>query len=230
MSRARSGQLVLVTNRHNVTGRDTRTDEPLSDTAGVPDTLVVGVSRLRSVQGGPHSHRLQWGESTVSIYDGEAPRWTEHPTLGARADLVALPFDHGFVNENLLYSIPEAPGTFQLRLGPTESISVIGFPFGLSAGQRFGIWANGTVASEPELDYDDLPIFLIDCRSKPGQSGAPVVAYRGAGIVTGTDGSSVTTGTPTCNFLGIYSGRIHTSSDIGMVWKASAIAELLATM
>ena len=31
-------------------------------------------------------------------------------------------------------------------------------------------------------------------------------------------------------FLGVYSGRINAESDIGVVWKASAIAELLDTI
>lgn len=39
--------------------------------------------------------------------------------------------------------------------------------------------------------------------------------------------SSVFSG-PTTRFLGIYSGRINAESDLGIVWKASAIAELIA--
>ncbi|WP_428910707.1 hypothetical protein [Niallia sp. Krafla_26] len=43
----------------------------------------------------------------------------------------------------------------------------------------------------------DLPLLLIDhCRSRQGQSGSPVIAYR-------------------------------KESDLGLVWKASAIKELI---
>ena len=42
-----------------------------------------------------------------------------------------------------------------------------------------------------------------------------------------SDGSSVTFQKPVFRFLGIYSGRINLESDLGIVWKASAIAELL---
>lgn len=40
------------------------------------------------------------------------------------------------------------------------------------------------------------------------------------GSITGGTGSHT-------RFLGIYSGRINSESDIGIVWKASAIADLL---
>ena len=31
-------------------------------------------------------------------------------------------------------------------------------------------------------------------------------------------------------FIGIYSGRINAESDLGIVWKASAISQLLQTL
>jgi len=31
-------------------------------------------------------------------------------------------------------------------------------------------------------------------------------------------------------FIGIYSGRINAESDLGLVWKATAITELIATL
>ena len=34
----------------------------------------------------------------------------------------------------------------------------------------------------------------------------------------------------TTKFFGIYSGRINDQSDLGKVWKASAVAELLAVV
>jgi len=39
-------------------------------------------------------------------------------------------------------------------------------------------------------------------------------------------GTKIFAGTMT-RFLGIYSGRIHAESDIGTVWKASAVAEIV---
>ncbi|ALN80403.1 hypothetical protein LA76x_2270 [Lysobacter antibioticus] len=35
---------------------------------------------------------------------------------------------------------------------------------------------------------------------------------------------------PATRFLGVYSGRINAQSDLGFVWKASAVAELISTI
>jgi hypothetical protein len=96
-------------------------------------------------------------------------------------------------------------------------------------GGALPIWATGFIASEPDVDYNALPLFLIDCRSRPGQSGSPVVAYR-SGAVTTKTGAAMFAGPPRYRLLGIYSGRINDQSDVGMVWKVSAIQELVASV
>jgi hypothetical protein len=109
-------------------------------------------------------------------------------------------------------------------------VSVIGFPFGLAGGGALAIWATGFMATEHVIDYNNLPTFLIDCRARQGQSGSAVVAHRNGGIVGMEDGSSAAFAGPVTRFLGIYSGRINEQSDLGIVWKASAIKELVDTI
>lgn len=41
------------------------------------------------------------------------------------------------------------------------------------------------------------------------------------------DGSTGIFDGPVTKFQGIYSGRINDQSDLGMVWKASAVAQLV---
>jgi hypothetical protein len=114
-----------------------------------------------------------------------------------------------------------------IMVGPTDTISVIGFPFGVTVGGAFAIWSTGFVASEPSIDYVNLPVFLIDCRSRQGQSGSPVLAYRvGSARTNAYGGMRFFPGT-IYKFLGIYSGRINAESDLGLVWKTSAVLELL---
>jgi len=83
------------------------------------------------------------------------------------------------------------------------------------------------MASEPDINFGNLPVFLIDCRSRQGQSGSAVIAYRRGGMVAMANGGSAAFGGPVYKFLGIYSGRINQESDLGIVWKASAIKELI---
>ena len=113
-------------------------------------------------------------------------------------------------------------------MGPAEVLSVVGFPFGLSGGGDFAIWATGFVASEPHIP--DQPTFYIDCRSRQGQSGSADIAHRNGGTVAMSYGGAQVFGGPVSRFLGIYSGRVNSESDLGIVWKASAIAELVASI
>jgi len=86
------------------------------------------------------------------------------------------------------------------------------------------------VASEPDIDFDNVPCFLIDCRLRPGQSGSDVIDYRSGGMVAMENGSSAAFSGPVSRFLGIHSGRINDQSDLEIVWKASAVQEIVNTI
>lgn len=219
VSPSRRGPL-LITNRHNVTGRRQDNGKPISPTGGIPNELVV----LQNVKG----QLGLWQEKIEPLYSdqlNEDKRWVEHPVLGARADFVALPLTQ-LEDVELYPHDPANPGP-DLQIGPAEPISVIGFPFGMSAGGAFAVWATGFIASEPAVDFGDLPVQLIDCRSRQGQSGSPVIAYRSGGMVAMANGYTSFFDGPVSKLIGIYSGRINAESDIGIVWKTSAILELV---
>ena len=57
-----------------------------------------------------------------------------------------------------------------------------------------------------------------------------MIAYRSAGIVAEKIGTLTVHEEPVTRFLGIYSGRINKDSDIGVVWKAEAIRELVDSL
>ena len=210
---------VLVTNRHNVTGRRQDNSQPLSPTGGVPNELTI----IHNAEG----QLGAWRSRREPLYDADKPRWIEHPTLAQGADMVALPLTQ--LDDVALYPYdPSHPGP-DIAIGPADIVSVVGFPFGIRGGGSLGVWATGFVASEPDIDYNNLPIFLIDCRSRPGQSGSPVISYRAGGMVTMRDGSSSMFGGPVYRLLGLYSGRVNVESDLGIVWKVRTVAELVAS-
>lgn len=210
----------LITNRHNVTGRRQDNGAPLSPTGGVPGQVVVLHNR--------DGHLGHWVPRVEQLYQGDKPLWKEHPTLGAKADFVALPLTD--LNDVALYHYDAANTGPDILVGPADTVSVIGFPFGMTAGGVFGVWATGFLASEPEVDFNDLPVVLIDCRSRQGQSGSPVIAYRSGGGVAMKNGGQAMFGGAVWKFIGIYSGRINQESDLGIVWKASAINELVSSL
>lgn len=215
--RGASGADYLVTNRHNVTGRDQVTHECLSRTGGVPNEIVVHF-RSTETRGAPTI------QLRLPLLEGERNLWVEHPTFGDRADFVALPITVPEKAEFQPFD-PSQPGD-SILLEPAEPISVVGFPFGLVAGESFPVWATGFIATDPEIDFDGLPLMLIDCRTRQGQSGSPVVAYRAGGAYAQARGTLAIADEHACKFLGIYSGRINKESDLGKVWKATAICQL----
>jgi V8-like Glu-specific endopeptidase len=215
--------IFLITNRHVVTGKHNQTNECLcKKTAGVPNELAI-FHNLKDKNG-------RWLERVepLKTYD-DVPLWYEHPTLGDKADNVAVKLTNLGNVELLPYNLDL--GEKVIKLGVTDKVSVVGFPFGEKNAGGLAIWATGSVASEPKYNHDGLPILLIDCRSPEGQSGPPVLVYRSDSDITYYKGGSMlANGIPQVNFLGIYSGRINSESDLGYVWKAAAIRELIASI
>jgi len=214
---------VLITARHNFTGRRHDTGTCLSPTGGIPNAVVI-------THNAPNEPGL-WMERRESLLkDDGSPLWFEHPQYGGVVDFVALPLTKTDVQ---LYFYDTAEAETDLRVSPASTISVIGFPFGLRMGGSLATWVSGFVASEPDIDLEAMPKFLIDCRTREGLSGAAVIAFRGKGEVLTrvTDGSIATvTGGVIWRLLGVYTGRIRKESDLGFVWKASAIRQLVDSL
>lgn len=208
---------MLITNRHNVTGIHQQTGKALHKTCGTPNRMKIIHNRQDKLG--------EWVPRFENLLDDDTPRWIEHPTLGAEADFVALPLTE--IDDVDVYPYNLDDTGLGISIGPADSVSVVGFPFGLQAGGSLPIWVTGFVASEPEIDFRNLPQFLIDCRSRKGQSGSPVIAYRSCGDVAMRGGGTIHLIRPVTIFLGIYSGRIHSESDLGIVWKSAAIRELV---
>lgn len=204
-----------------VAGRDTAAGKSRHPTGATPDTLRVLHLMPRT------SSYVKWEVRDESLRPdmlGHWP-WLEHPAHGRQVDVVALPLKNAEGVELHPYDVDKAN---HLRAGVSEMVNIVGFPFGKSAGGAFGVWVKGAIASEPDVDFGDLPCFLVDARTRPGQSGSPVIAFS-TGPHHMTGGALAFGAGPITEFLGVYSARIHeTSSDLGLVWKREAIAEILS--
>lgn len=220
-----SSPCVLITNRHNVTGRHQDTGECLDKKhCAVPDNIRVYFHKNPLELG-------EWKSVTLDLYkDNGQPKWIEHPRLGGSADLVALTLNFGNDTYRVPYYLKTDKDRINMVVRPAEAISVIGFPFGLASAGRFPIWATGFMAQELGILTPDNQTFLIDCRTRQGQSGSPVIAYR-AGTFTKIENGKISTtmgGNVVWEFLGVYSGRVNPESDLGQVWHVSAIEEVFA--
>lgn len=110
----------------------------------------------------------------------------------------------------------------QYNLRPTEVVHVIGYPFSAKGFTvTMPIWTSGSVANEVNSGPDDR--FLVDARTRPGQSGSPVVLYRSAT----TAGSPLPVQIPEKGLLlGVYSGRTDKVDDLGFVWWGNEIESI----
>jgi len=214
----RDSRHYLITNWHVVTGRNPRTGANIHPTGAWPDEIMA-IQNAAGMLG-------QWIPKSQQLHDSKGnPLWLEHPTHGRQVDVVALPLTDSAGIDLHAYD-PWSTGA-DVVMGVSRSLSIIGFPFGLTGGGAFAIWVQGTVATEPEIDFDDLPSFLIDSRTRQGQSGSPVIFYSDGGMVPMADGSAAMFGGEVWKFIGVYSGRINEESDLEIVWKASVIPEII---
>lgn len=205
----------LVTNWHVLSGRNTETGQPLSNTAALPDEVRIA-HHLKDQLGTWRFH----GEP-LNKADG-SPRWMAHHA-GPNIDVAALELTN-LPADVQLYPFDLALANADMQIHPAMPISVIGFPLGLRPNAFFPIWKTGHIATDPELDYGGRPAFLIDATTREGMSGSPVVVRRSDYIKN--NGTQVIGGAPCTRFLGLYSGRIHDDSEIGCVWRPGAINDL----
>ena len=126
-------------------------------------------------------------------------------------------------------------------------MTLVGYPYGFyDKKNALPIWKTGSVASEPEVDFEGKPCFLVDVSAFPGMSGSAVFAISPHGVYESKDGG-IKMGKNLKTFLGIYAsmemvckekyleeiihdaGRVgivdRESLEIGYVWKANLLLE-----
>lgn len=215
----------LVTNWHVLTGRDPITDEPTGSSSAKPSYLEAHVIVESKVDQSLGKVRYD-----LRLYDDDGrPRWLVHPTLGRAVDVVAIEFGPAYparTEDFMPYDATEPldPAAFT----PTSEVSIVGFPFDLDQRIDLPVWTRASIATEPELDFEGKPCFLVDARARPGQSGSLVIAYWTPERTKLTRRGNIQIGAgESWELLGIYSGRITATSDLGRVWKREAIRAVL---
>lgn len=119
---------------------------------------------------------------------------------------------------------------FEANLGVSDDLFIVGYPTGLHDQTRQPIWKRATVASDPQLGWDNQRKFLVDCASRHGMSGAPVITYSRSGRLQ-VGGTTYMGSGPAVVLHGIYVNRVGGTSEfeaqIGSVWKREMIDEII---
>lgn len=220
----RNEKLYIITNWHNVTGKNPITKEQIGTHGGIPDIIVLTLLTTQIP-------KVEWQNYTLNLYDKEKKAdWLIHPLYKEKVDVVAIELE---IDDNF-------NGTFKpinkihfdnFKIEISDDVYILGFPYELNGGGYFPIWKRASIASEPDIDYDGLPKLFVDTASRSGMSGSPVI-YRRTGI-HGTENGKLTlksTIGTIQGFVGVYSGRIGKSeldAQLGIVWKKEVIDEII---
>ena len=216
------GRLHLVTNAHVVSGL-APDRSILHESGAVPDTICIRHLVADAVGGG-----ARFEVRRQPLTSGFTPLWFEHPVHRREVDVAALPLD----DEDVWSGVYDPWAPPRVDVGVGDDVFVVGYPFGVNA-DGLAIWTRASVASEFYVDYDGLPCFLVDARTRSGQSGSPVLFFRPGGYFDRfgtaklpglptkppTPGQEIDPDAPrpevtTEELLGIYSGRVRGDADL----------------
>lgn len=210
----------LVTNWHNVSGKDPRTGKHLSQTLAEPDQ----VKTWWNVKGNLGAKT----ETMVPLRSANGePLWWIHPIFGSKVDVIVLPITPPPNTD--MHPINEMP-SLNLRLEVGQDIFILGYPFGIGPA-GLPIWKRASIASEPEVLHPSDPHILVDTASRPGMSGSPVICKSWATHQLDNGSVQMSTGSA-YRFVGVYSGRIaatdQNDAQLGMVCPAQLLIEIIA--
>jgi hypothetical protein len=221
----------LVTNYHVLTGHG-----PKVKTAASGDRIRFLVHNDEN-----DLENVRWIE--LPLYDAQDnPIWVASETY-ASSDVVLVPLPASTYSRIKLYVFTEAHTLTPIKIRPTSGATLLGYPYGFFDRKHWlPIWKTGHIASEPDVDFEGEPTFLVDVSVFPGMSGSPVLAV--ANGIYETEEGLMRSGTAH-KLLGIFSSmpvirRNQTDSvgfstvpalsevplQLGYVWKSAVIADI----
>lgn len=230
---AQNDHRYLVTNWHNVTGRNSLTHKTLSTQASIPNRLVAVCPIYHDGDRTSPQAVLFWEVINVPLYEDDgSPSWYEHPSHGSLVDVAAIPIGAPSPRSALICVNDQRVTFANQAVGAGTDAFVLGYPHGLSGGAKLPIWKRGSIASEPQADIDGLPKVLIDASTRRGMSGPPVFAHvEGLSFPVGSTNLGDGILGSTFQFMGCYSGSLGREpfeAQLGVLWKEQAIIEIIA--
>ncbi len=136
----------------------------------------------------------------------------------------------------------------EIKIRPSTTVTLIGYPYGYFDKKNWlPIWKTGSVASEPNIDFEDKPLFVVDVSAFPGMSGSPVFGIFEGSYETLNGGRTITN-QRIHTFLGIHASIqmrsekkyleeipfsskkglvISESLELAHVWKTKIITEII---
>jgi len=226
--------LFLVTNYHVLTGYPPKESKPPKG-----DNVVFYLHKDAGSPGDVKKIRFP-----LFTKDGK-PIWLSSEEF-PYSDVAIIPLVSSLYSDTKVFGISEDWTGSNIKVRPTSTITLIGYPYGYYDKRNWlPIWKTGSIASEPDVDFEGKPLFLIDISAFPGMSGSPAfaIAYGAYETVQGP-----TTVGHVQKFLGIYASMqmlkeakyleeiasesklgvvVGQSLELGHIWKASLVTKIV---
>lgn len=191
--------------------------------------------------------------NAISFYchmDSSRPqnvRWINLPIAGKEgarlvrpsrnnADLAAIALQPAEYASCDIMAITRDWITAPLESAPGSAVFVVGYPYGYSdTVNSLPVWKTGNLATSAAIDFEGLPLVLLDISIYPGMSGAPAIQLtRSAQGVTET------------RLIGVFTGIVERKNDrigsnlsadgkyamesleLAQVWKGDLLPALVA--
>lgn len=230
----------LATNYHVVTG-----NEPMSAARPQGDRLQFYFHASRS-------DPSNYFPVNIPLYTktGE-PIWVQNQQF-PEADVVLVPIVSTLYDgRGQLTVFSNAHTEVDMKVRPSSQAVLLGYPYGFFDTRNFlPVWKSGHLATEPTVDFQGQPVFLVDVSAFPGMSGAPVVGVSNGVYESERSAGAMMSGVQR-KLLGIFSAmrmvKPQPSTDasgtpiatavpspgdslqLGYVWKAQIITDIART-
>lgn len=156
------GFIFLATNYHVITGISP-SDKASKAVHG--DEIVI---QLRDKEGKAYDQH-------IPLFISNSNNWLEHPTDG-EADIVLIPLPSKLLENADFAYISKETTLNDVSLHPSFPVVMIGYPHGYrDSVNNLPIWKTGSLASEPEYDFDGKKVIVVDISAFPGMSGSPAI-------------------------------------------------------
>lgn len=222
-------EVYLITNCHNVTGRDPITKKIISKSLTTPNSIrvtFIGVSK---------NGTSEFFEIDIPLYsdeDSQFPNWWVHPIHKDVVDIAVIPLPQNFIERilqrtEIVAANDSSVNNLEVPVKVGQDVMTIGFPRMMDA-EGFPIWKRGSLATQPGQSLMGLPKFYIDTATREGMSGSPV--FTRSIISVRIPGKQISGIGVRNRFIGIYSGRVGDDTflaQLGIVWEEAAILETI---
>lgn len=212
----------LVSNWHNFSGRDPHTGKPKDKMAALPNSVRVHCRNQEDLS----DIKLH----NFALSNDQGYLWLQHSEHSGNVDVGVLPISPedstGDIDIGTAINEIDPHQKWPVEVG--DQLFVVGYPFGISDACNLPIWKAATLASEPGVDQEQLPLLYIDTATREGMSGSPVIRYRRRSVTLMENNQLHRFH---AEFLGVYSGRIvpkdMLEAQLGKIWRRDVIEQII---